>query len=103
MKRKKTCQSCCLAVGEGTPPPLAKIPGSANGILGPCLVFVSEIRYAFLVMPGSCGHHRRSIHHMNDNSRFYRFIIDLGKAKLPRILIKSNLPGRICFILGFEK
>ena len=80
MKRKKTLSELLSSSRARTPPPLAKIPGSANGILGPCLVFVPEIRYAFLVMPGSCGHHR--IHHVNDNSRFYRFIIDLGKAKI---------------------
>ena len=79
MKRKKTLSEL-LSSSRVRTPPLAKIPGSANGILGPCLVFVPEIRYAFLVMPGSCGHHR--IHQVNDNSRFYRFIIDLGKAKI---------------------
>ena len=81
MKRKKTLSELLSSKDPPPPPPPpAKIPGSANGILGPCLVFVPEIRYAFLVMPGSCGHHR--IHHVNDNSRFYRFIIDLGKAKI---------------------
>ena len=69
MKRKKR-QSCCLAVGQGPPPPPpGKNPWICEWDTGPCLVFVPEIRYAFLVMPGSCGHHR--IHHVNDNSRFY--------------------------------